>query len=418
MDIRKILDKYPHILTRHTRELEKFTTSNGERIKFSVTKGDLPPKMYLIFRISRTEDANEIDKAIVVAYPHESSAGFNNGTPYGEIKEVYLNQIFDPIKEAVFYNKIDQEISEFELRRGVKNFLGLSLDERGEILFEGNKDFLRDLVKRVAFEICHCLELKNNYLEGISQHELVKELWFSRKLVNKVLTSKAIKESSFWQIENGIVALNDPGRDFLKNYKSPLEEPQPVEESKIEEIRASNISVPEFAFINDSKIKDILKRDWIEIQRSLLVDNWKSAIILCGGVLEALLLDSLRSREKEARNAKTRLLQQDHSISKGSSVGSWDLYTLIQVASELKLITKSGQKIGDVLRDFRNLIHPQKEAKGDYRVRDFEAIASFNLLQGITKDLEEKLDQIKEHTGSKIDAKSLVKLLREERETH
>jgi hypothetical protein len=33
------------------------------------------------------------------------------------------------------------------------------------------------------------------------------------------------------------------------------------------------------------------------------------------------------------------------------------------------------------------------------------------------KDLEEKLDQIKEQTGSKIDAKSLVKLLREERET-
>lgn len=34
------------------------------------------------------------------------------------------------------------------------------------------------------------------------------------------------------------------------------------------------------------------------------------------------------------------------------------------------------------------------------------------------KDLEEKLDQIKEHTANKIDTKSLVKLLREERETH
>lgn len=34
------------------------------------------------------------------------------------------------------------------------------------------------------------------------------------------------------------------------------------------------------------------------------------------------------------------------------------------------------------------------------------------------KDLEEKLDQIKEHIANKIDTKSLVKLLREERETH
>lgn len=34
------------------------------------------------------------------------------------------------------------------------------------------------------------------------------------------------------------------------------------------------------------------------------------------------------------------------------------------------------------------------------------------------KGLEEKLDQIKEQTGNKIDTKSLVKLLRQERETH
>lgn len=34
------------------------------------------------------------------------------------------------------------------------------------------------------------------------------------------------------------------------------------------------------------------------------------------------------------------------------------------------------------------------------------------------KDLEQKLDQIKEHTANKIDTYLLVKLLREERKTH
>lgn len=34
------------------------------------------------------------------------------------------------------------------------------------------------------------------------------------------------------------------------------------------------------------------------------------------------------------------------------------------------------------------------------------------------KDLEEKLEQIKEHVGDKIDPELLTKLLREERETH
>lgn len=34
------------------------------------------------------------------------------------------------------------------------------------------------------------------------------------------------------------------------------------------------------------------------------------------------------------------------------------------------------------------------------------------------KDLEEKLEQVKEHVGDKIDPELLTKLLREERETH
>ena len=34
------------------------------------------------------------------------------------------------------------------------------------------------------------------------------------------------------------------------------------------------------------------------------------------------------------------------------------------------------------------------------------------------KDLEEKLEQVKEHVGDKIDPELLAKLLREERETH
>jgi hypothetical protein len=34
------------------------------------------------------------------------------------------------------------------------------------------------------------------------------------------------------------------------------------------------------------------------------------------------------------------------------------------------------------------------------------------------KDLEEKLEQIKQHTGHKIEPQSFAKLLREERESH
>jgi hypothetical protein len=49
----------------------------------------------------------------------------------------------------------------------------------------------------------------------------------------------------------------------------------------------------DFTFITNADLKTILERDYQEIQRSLISNNWKSAIILSGGSIEALLLDLL-----------------------------------------------------------------------------------------------------------------------------
>lgn len=376
------------------RELGKYTTLKGRRVTFDVF--EIPPLINIanMFKAGITFGIKDIDRRIQHLWFWYNSGMFpllHDGQKDNPMKGEFFEPLFNALKEAIFYERIVEETLEIEF--GEANPLNLKFEDAGggklKITHQGNDEYEEHLYQKVAYEICS--KLKSNYVNGLSLEEVFEQVWFPRDLINNLMSRSDLRESNYWQINiEKKFRLTDVGNEFLKNYKSPLEEPQPVEESKIEEIRASNISVPEFTFINDSKIKDILKRDWLEIERSLKVENWKSAIILCGGVLEALLLDSLRSREEEARIAKIKLAETDSNI-KGSSVGSWNLYTLIEVATELKLITKSGQKIGAVLRDFRNLVHPQKEAKGDYSVSEHIAGASFNLLQQITKDLEQKL---------------------------
>jgi hypothetical protein len=78
-----------------------------------------------------------------------------------------------------------------------------------------------------------------------------------------------------------------------------------------------------FWFVEDPALREHLAADWHEAQDVCHVRGWKSCVVLCGGILEALLWDALtragaatwRGRPRLARLAAAaiarRLLQQD-----------------------------------------------------------------------------------------------------------
>lgn len=109
-----------------------------------------------------------------------------------------------------------------------------------------------------------------------------------------------------------------------------------------------------FAFVQDADIRAIVERDFDEAQRALVSKCWKAAIILCGGIIEAILLDLLGRDEVRARSAtkapKTELLR-------------WDLADLIGVSLELKLVSAGIEKLSQSVREFRNLVHPGREVR-------------------------------------------------------
>jgi hypothetical protein len=93
----------------------------------------------------------------------------------------------------------------------------------------------------------------------------------------------------------------------------------------------------EFWFVKDSDLRGELAQDWREAQAVYQVQGWKSCVLLCGGILEAILLDAL-SRETDARRV--------------------ELADLLEAAMARGILRTGVPYLGPALRGFRQLIYP------------------------------------------------------------
>ena len=97
----------------------------------------------------------------------------------------------------------------------------------------------------------------------------------------------------------------------------------------------------EFWFVSDPALQRQLTMDWHEAQDVYQVRGWKSCVVLCGGILEAVLLEAL------ARQGSTL-----------AASGSPELTGLVDAARARGLLGTGIPPLDVCLREFRNLIHP------------------------------------------------------------
>lgn len=146
--------------------------------------------------------------------------------------------------------------------------------------------------------------------------------------------------------------------------------------------------------ISDSDLRSILSRDVSELSeiRTLgLKGTCKSCMILCGSIAESLLLDALMQKEKHALAvAKTLPRKYDKDLKK------WVLGNMVEVATSMNppLLPEDALKQADVLRDWRNLIHPGRElrdsASKGVKPTAHRARNAIAFLQFIAEELSER----------------------------
>ncbi|KKK92493.1 hypothetical protein LCGC14_2702370 [marine sediment metagenome] len=143
----------------------------------------------------------------------------------------------------------------------------------------------------------------------------------------------------------------------------------------------------DFSFVTDQQMKTIIERDYRELTQKTFPDgSWKSTVILSGSILEAVLYDRL-TRDVTARNASMNSPKAPKRKGKAKDItlhdydNQWSLSDMIKVACDLNLLPfKDERAIHQILREYRNFVHPRLEAEMGIEITEGHATASKGLL--------------------------------------
>jgi hypothetical protein len=129
----------------------------------------------------------------------------------------------------------------------------------------------------------------------------------------------------------------------------------------------------EFWFITDADLQKLLEQDWQEAQRVQGVGAWKSCLLLCGSILEGILMNALNQDWVNSSAEFSRRKKKP-----APPVNEWDLVDLVEVANRLRMFPKGTIYLSNAVREFRNLIHPGRQIREHIQVTEEQATIAIN----------------------------------------
>jgi len=121
---------------------------------------------------------------------------------------------------------------------------------------------------------------------------------------------------------------------------------------------------PDFSpLAGNQEMRDIITRRWHECAKCVTADAHLAAIVMMGGLLEALFVARANAMADKRPLLAAAAAPDDPKTGKKMDLQRWMLETYINVGLELKWITALGKTLADTLKEYRNYVHPAKELK-------------------------------------------------------
>lgn len=230
----------------------------------------------------------------------------------------------------------------------------------------------------------------------------IEEVRRVRTLVSKIKTSRVHKQDDIDAIKSVVYAWFNGHRPALSAVSSPVDLTDPdshyqalldctskyaaksrylalLQEVKtaLLAVRAQSLTVsslptqpsvddlaPDFApLVGNEEMRGILARRWHECRRCVNADAHLAAIVMMGGLLEALFVARANKMPDKTPLINATSAPKDKSTGKTQNYQEWMLDSYIKVGQELRWITESARDVADVLKEYRNYIHPEKERR-------------------------------------------------------
>lgn len=121
---------------------------------------------------------------------------------------------------------------------------------------------------------------------------------------------------------------------------------------------------PDFSpLAGNQEMRDILTRRWHECAKCVNVNAHLAAIVMMGGLLEALFVARANKMADKSPLTNAATAPKDRTTGKATNYQEWMLDSYIKVGCELKWITESAKDVADKLKEYRNFVHPAKELR-------------------------------------------------------
>lgn len=145
-----------------------------------------------------------------------------------------------------------------------------------------------------------------------------------------------------------------------------------------------NDKPPQFSKLaSDPEMQEILVRRWDETLLCMSAGANLAATVMMGGLLEALLLARVNLETNKKPIFTAVAAPKDKATGTAHPLKEWTLRDYIDVAHELGWITKSAKDVGEVLRDWRNYIHPHKEHSHKVRLSKSDGLILWGVARSI-----------------------------------
>jgi hypothetical protein len=150
----------------------------------------------------------------------------------------------------------------------------------------------------------------------------------------------------------------------------------------------SDDQAPDFSpLAGNPEMRLILNRRWDECRKCVAVEAHLAAIVMMGGLLEALFVARANKMPNKDFLIKAASAPKDKKTGKTLNYKEWMLESYIRVGHELNWITDSARQVADVLKEFRNYVHPDKEFRHGVNLADNDSAMFWNVTKALVRQL-------------------------------
>lgn len=180
---------------------------------------------------------------------------------------------------------------------------------------------------------------------------------------------------------------NEQAERFSLHYDGVYKRP-PVRPEADPLDAGSTIAETVLPFVVDAVLARMVARDLAELDSAIAAANVKSAIVLSGSILEAVLLDVLGRNEHEVRSRLRKKWPDNASARDLIEVAASTVIALAD-GTTTALLSPLTAKKSIVVVDHRNLIHPRAEVRGGSTL-DMNTVSTMRGVLGeVLRDLRE-----------------------------